>query len=82
MYNTNKEQLVVGVRRCSGLAAMDSNGYSDPYVKMCVSFLFLIRYQYTHCRYTGQQFVQFNVQGVAYGCIPFLPLVTQFSMAR
>lgn len=25
--------LCVGVRRCAHLAAMDVNGYSDPYVK-------------------------------------------------
>lgn len=34
MYNVNKEHLVVGVKRCTGLFAMDSNGYSDPYVKL------------------------------------------------
>ena len=27
---------MVGIVRCSGLAAMDSNGYSDPYVKVWV----------------------------------------------
>ncbi|XP_015248959.1 PREDICTED: double C2-like domain-containing protein alpha [Cyprinodon variegatus] len=27
--------LCVGVRRCAHLAAMDVNGFSDPYVKMC-----------------------------------------------
>lgn len=32
-YKTQKNQLVVGIIRCAGLAAMDSNGYSDPYVK-------------------------------------------------
>jgi len=33
-YNTNIDQLTIGIRRCAGLAAMDSNGLSDPYVKM------------------------------------------------
>lgn len=28
--------LYVGVRRCAHLAAMDVNGFSDPYVKMYV----------------------------------------------
>ncbi|KAL9981937.1 hypothetical protein ACROYT_G010704 [Oculina patagonica] len=32
-YKSQKSQLVVGVIRCAGLAAMDANGYSDPYVK-------------------------------------------------
>ncbi|XP_020601682.1 double C2-like domain-containing protein beta [Orbicella faveolata] len=32
-YKSQKNQLVVGVIRCAGLAAMDANGYSDPYVK-------------------------------------------------
>ncbi|KAL7986616.1 hypothetical protein Chor_012899 [Crotalus horridus] len=34
MYNTQKGGLVVGVVRCVHLAAMDANGYSDPFVKM------------------------------------------------
>jgi len=34
LYNTNIDQLTVGIKRCAGLAAMDSNGLSDPYVKM------------------------------------------------
>ncbi len=33
-YNNQKQQLVVTVQRCAALAAMDSNGYSDPYVKV------------------------------------------------
>lgn len=33
-YNTNIDQLTIGIKRCAGLAAMDSNGLSDPYVKM------------------------------------------------
>ncbi|CAL8287917.1 unnamed protein product [Arctogadus glacialis] len=33
-YNTEKSCLLVGVIRCAHLAAMDSNGYSDPFVKM------------------------------------------------
>lgn len=28
------EGLCVGVKRCAHLAAMDVNGFSDPYVKM------------------------------------------------
>jgi hypothetical protein len=36
LYDTNKKQLTVGVIRCAALAAMDSNGYSDPYVKLFV----------------------------------------------
>lgn len=33
-YKSQKSQFVVGIIRCAGLAAMDSNGYSDPYVKI------------------------------------------------
>ncbi|KAL3856404.1 hypothetical protein ACJMK2_011169, partial [Sinanodonta woodiana] len=33
-YNSNKQALTVGIVRCAGLAAMDTNGYSDPYVKI------------------------------------------------
>ncbi|XP_064647761.1 rabphilin-3A-like isoform X2 [Lineus longissimus] len=33
-YNSRKGGLVVGIIRCADLAAMDSNGYSDPYVKV------------------------------------------------
>ena len=33
-YNNSKGGLVVGIVRCADLAAMDSNGYSDPYVKV------------------------------------------------
>lgn len=33
-YNTQQSRLMVGVVRCAHLAAMDSNGYSDPFVKM------------------------------------------------
>ena len=33
-YSTRKQGLIVGVVRCAALAAMDTNGYSDPYVKM------------------------------------------------
>ncbi|XP_034284766.1 rabphilin-3A-like [Pantherophis guttatus] len=36
MYNTQKGGLVVGVVRCVHLAAMDANGYSDPFVKICL----------------------------------------------
>lgn len=34
MYSTQLNRLIVGVVRCVHLAAMDANGYSDPYVKM------------------------------------------------
>ncbi|XP_065324465.1 rabphilin-3A-like isoform X1 [Gordionus sp. m RMFG-2023] len=33
-YSTSKQCLIVGIVRCAGLAAMDSNGYSDPFVKV------------------------------------------------
>uniref|UniRef100_A0A3B4T312 Double C2-like domains, gamma n=1 Tax=Seriola dumerili TaxID=41447 RepID=A0A3B4T312_SERDU len=33
-YNTEKSCLMVGIIRCAHLAAMDSNGYSDPFVKI------------------------------------------------
>ena len=33
-YTTQRQQFTVTVHRCAGLAAMDSNGYSDPYVKV------------------------------------------------
>uniref|UniRef100_A0A3P8SZH6 Rabphilin 3A n=1 Tax=Amphiprion percula TaxID=161767 RepID=A0A3P8SZH6_AMPPE len=33
MYSTQLNRLIVGVVRCVHLAAMDANGYSDPYVK-------------------------------------------------
>ncbi|GFR91809.1 double C2-like domain-containing protein beta [Elysia marginata] len=33
-YATNKQTLYVRIMRCAELAAMDSNGYSDPYVKV------------------------------------------------
>lgn len=35
-YNTQKSCLVVGIIRCAHLAAMDANGFSDPYVKTSV----------------------------------------------
>ncbi|TRY90498.1 hypothetical protein DNTS_002637 [Danionella cerebrum] len=34
MYNTQQSRLIVGVVRCVHLAAMDANGYSDPFVKI------------------------------------------------
>lgn len=34
MYNSQQSRLMVGVVRCAHLAAMDSNGYSDPFVKV------------------------------------------------
>ncbi|KAF3851111.1 hypothetical protein F7725_012883, partial [Dissostichus mawsoni] len=36
MYSTQQGRLLVGVVRCVHLAAMDANGYSDPYVKICL----------------------------------------------
>ncbi|XP_062334561.1 double C2-like domains, delta [Osmerus eperlanus] len=33
-YSTEKNSLLVGIVRCAHLAAMDSNGYSDPFVKI------------------------------------------------
>uniref|UniRef100_A0A8B9LD83 Double C2-like domains, delta n=1 Tax=Astyanax mexicanus TaxID=7994 RepID=A0A8B9LD83_ASTMX len=33
-YMVEKTSLVVGIIRCAHLAAMDSNGYSDPFVKI------------------------------------------------
>ncbi|XP_037337539.2 rabphilin-3A-like [Pungitius pungitius] len=36
MYSTQQSRLLVGVVRCVHLAAMDANGYSDPYVKICL----------------------------------------------
>ncbi|XP_063310284.1 rabphilin-3A isoform X2 [Pelobates fuscus] len=34
MYSTQQGGLIIGVVRCVHLAAMDANGYSDPFVKM------------------------------------------------
>ncbi|MFT7805081.1 rabphilin-3A-like isoform X2 [Arapaima gigas] len=34
MYNSQLSRLIVGVVRCVHLAAMDANGYSDPFVKI------------------------------------------------
>ncbi|XP_042365839.1 rabphilin-3A [Plectropomus leopardus] len=36
LYNSQQGRLIVGVVRCAHLAAMDSNGYSDPFVKVCL----------------------------------------------
>ncbi|XP_049907980.1 rabphilin-3A-like isoform X2 [Epinephelus moara] len=36
MYSSQQSRLLVGVVRCVHLAAMDANGYSDPYVKICL----------------------------------------------
>ncbi|KAL5017555.1 hypothetical protein ScPMuIL_007144 [Solemya velum] len=33
-YSTSKQALIVGIVRCAALASMDTNGYSDPYVKL------------------------------------------------
>lgn len=32
-YSSSRRGLLVGILRCAHLAAMDVNGYSDPYVK-------------------------------------------------
>lgn len=32
-YSSPRRGLLVGILRCAHLAAMDVNGYSDPYVK-------------------------------------------------
>lgn len=32
-YSSQRHGLLVGIVRCAHLAAMDVNGYSDPYVK-------------------------------------------------
>lgn len=37
-YSTQQNRLLVGVVRCVHLAAMDANGYSDPFVEMSVCF--------------------------------------------
>ncbi|XP_029083079.1 rabphilin-3A isoform X3 [Monodon monoceros] len=34
MYSTQQGGLIVGIIRCVHLAAMDANGYSDPFVKL------------------------------------------------
>ncbi|XP_010895606.2 rabphilin-3A [Esox lucius] len=36
MYSTPQNRLIVGVVRCVHLAAMDANGYSDPFVEICL----------------------------------------------
>uniref|UniRef100_H2RL00 Rabphilin 3A n=1 Tax=Takifugu rubripes TaxID=31033 RepID=H2RL00_TAKRU len=36
MYSSQSNNLIVGIVRCVHLAAMDANGYSDPYVKICL----------------------------------------------
>ncbi|XP_017541558.1 double C2-like domains, delta isoform X2 [Pygocentrus nattereri] len=41
-YIVEKTSLVVGIIRCAHLAAMDSNGYSDPFVKMSSYMRFLM----------------------------------------
>ncbi|XP_068508817.1 double C2-like domain-containing protein beta [Syngnathus scovelli] len=35
-YDSKQCRLIVGVVRCAHLAAMDANGYSDPFVKVCL----------------------------------------------
>ncbi|XP_069786527.1 rabphilin-3A-like [Narcine bancroftii] len=36
LYNSQQGGLIVGIVRCVHLAAMDANGYSDPFVKICL----------------------------------------------
>jgi hypothetical protein len=36
-YSTRRRALVVGIVRCVNLQPMDSNGFSDPFVKLYVS---------------------------------------------
>ncbi|NXS98015.1 RP3A protein, partial [Jacana jacana] len=38
MYSTQQGGLIVGIVRCVHLAAMDANGYSDPFVKLSLWF--------------------------------------------
>lgn len=33
-YNTKKRSLMVMVKRCVNLVSMDSNGFSDPFIKL------------------------------------------------
>ncbi|XP_062410797.1 double C2-like domain-containing protein beta [Sardina pilchardus] len=35
-YSSKKGELQVGVIRCAHLIAMDANGYSDPFIKICL----------------------------------------------
>ncbi|ESN97777.1 hypothetical protein HELRODRAFT_85254, partial [Helobdella robusta] len=34
MYNSSRNQLHIAIKRCANLVAMDSNGFSDPFVKL------------------------------------------------
>uniref|UniRef100_A0A8C7D7A8 Rabphilin-3A n=1 Tax=Oncorhynchus kisutch TaxID=8019 RepID=A0A8C7D7A8_ONCKI len=36
VYSTQQNRLLVGVVRCVHLASMDANGYSDPFVEICL----------------------------------------------
>lgn len=33
-YNTKRRALMVIIQKCIGLVSMDSNGFSDPFVKL------------------------------------------------
>lgn len=33
-YNTKKRALFVSIKRCINLVSMDSNGFSDPFIKL------------------------------------------------
>lgn len=48
LYNSQQGRLIVGVVRCAHLAAMDSNGYSDPFVKVYVPNLNVVKEIVSH----------------------------------
>ncbi|CAG0891959.1 unnamed protein product [Darwinula stevensoni] len=47
-FSSSRHALIVGIIRCKGLFPKDINGYSDPFVRVCVSFLNL--YPPTKCQ--------------------------------